>query len=201
MEPLVIDDFLPIEFQDSIVRLLTGPEFPWNFYPYSVSEKEYPLDEHYHIDEPFKEHIQFRHVFALEGEIKSPFFQYIAPLIGEYQQRMGEQNTYLQRVKANLLMPQSGPKTQQPHTDGMRLIDGQYNSIGRKTLLYYTNDSDGDTIFYDKYFLGAPLGLVKEHSRITPKKGRAVIFDSNLIHGGTCPTNSDYRMVINCVFN
>jgi hypothetical protein len=201
MDPLVIDDFLPIEFQDSIVRMLTEHEFPWNFFPYSVSEKEYPLDEHYHIDSPFKEHIQFRHVFASEGKIVSPFFEYIAPLIGEYQQLLGEKDTYLQRIKANLLMPQSGPKTQQPHTDGMRLIDGVYNSIGRKTLLYYVNDSDGDTILYDKYFLGEPLGLVKEHQRISPKKGRAVIFDSNQIHGGTCPTDSDYRMVINCVFN
>jgi hypothetical protein len=197
MEPLIIDDFLPEIYQDSILNLLSGPEFPWIFYPWSVTE--YPLDEHYHIDAPYKEHIQFRHVFAQDGEIKSEFFQYIAPLIGEYQKRTGDKQTFLQRVKSNLLLPQSGPTTQQPHTDGMRVIDGQYNSIGRKTLLYYVNDSDGDTIFYDKYFLGEPLGLIKEHQRVTPKKGRAVIFDSNLIHGGNCPTTSDYRIVINCV--
>jgi len=199
MEPLVIDDFLSVEFQDSIVRLLTSHEFPWTFFPWSVSE--YPLDEHYYIDEPFKEHIQFRHMFARDGEIESKFFQYIAPLIAEYQQRMGETDTFLQRIKANLLLPQAGPTRQQPHTDGMRLLDGVYNSVGRKTLLYYVNDADGDTIFYDKYFLGEPLGLIKEHSRVTPKKGRAVIFDSNLIHGGNCPTTSDYRMVVNCVLS
>ena len=37
MEPLVIDDFIPPLYQDSIYFLLTGDEFPWKFYDFSVS--------------------------------------------------------------------------------------------------------------------------------------------------------------------
>ena len=56
---------------------MTGPEFAWTFNNYSVSQT--PLTEHFHIEEPFKEHIQFRHVFTdgddfdidLSGEDKS----------------------------------------------------------------------------------------------------------------------------------
>jgi hypothetical protein len=177
---------------------LTGPEFAWTFNNYSVSQT--PLTEHFHIEEPFKEHIQFRHVFTDGYEIKSEHFQYIKSLIVSFEINTGLKVKKFSRIKANLLMPQKGPTTQQPHVDGMLKVDGVYECVGKKTLLYYVNDSDGDTVLYDKYFLGEPLGLVKKHQTISPKKGRAVIFDSNQIHAGCCPTTSDSRIVVNCVF-
>ena len=36
--------------------------------------------------------------------------------------------------------------------------------------------------------------------RVSPKKGRAIIFDSHQIHSGQVPENNDYRIVINCIF-
>ena len=199
MKPLIIDDFIPEMYQKSISDMLTGPEFPWTFHAYSVSE--YPIEDYY-TNDPTKEHIQFRHSFARDGEILSPFFQYIAPLVGEFQNRMNIPNLNLQRIKSNLLMPQSGPKLQVPHTDGV-YEEGAINScIARKTLLYYVNDADGDTIFYDKHFEGSYIGRLDSDTitTVTPKRGRAVIFDSNHIHSASCPTDSDYRMVVNCVF-
>jgi hypothetical protein len=197
MEPLVIDDFLTKEHQDSLERMITGSDFPWNFHAYSVSE--YPLTEHYYSDVEYKEHIQFRHVFFHENTIKSNFFQYIAPLLAEYQKKTNS-NLNVYRIKANLLMPQKGPKSQQPHTDNMIFENGVFKGGNKRTLLYYVHNSDGDTVLYNKHYFGEPLGLVKEQKRVSPKKGRAIIFDSNQVHSGTCPTNSDYRVVINCVF-
>jgi hypothetical protein len=199
MDPIIIDDFLPEIYIDSIYSLMGGDQIPWSFAKHSVSSDP-NLESLFYTDEPVKEHIQFRHIFIDENKIKSAQLQYIAPLIACYENVMGKIK-YTERIKANLLLPQAGPTRQQPHTDGMRLLDGVYNSVGRKTLLYYVNDADGDTIFYDKNFLGEPLGLVKEQQRVAPKKGRAVIFDSNLIHSGSCPTTIEYRMVINCVLN
>ena len=54
-------------------------------------------------------------------------------------------------------------------------------------LIYYLNDSDGDTIF----FAGD-----KELQRVTPKKGRIVLFDGNTLHAGGFPTDNP-RCIVN----
>jgi hypothetical protein len=201
MEPLVIDDFIPEIYQDSIYHLLTGSEFPWIFHDYSVNEEYGEFNNLYQMNEIYKEHVQMRHVFVRDDEIKSQYFQYIAPLLGEYVKHSGSNIKGIFRIKSNLLVAQPGIQTQLAHADGMNVVDGQITSIGKKTLLYYVNDSDGDTFFYNKYYDGNPLGTIEKTISVTPKKGRAVIFDSNHLHGGSCPKDSKFRMVINCVFN
>lgn len=92
--------------------------------------------------------------------------------------------------------------------------------------LYYVNDSDGDTVFFDKClddYLGrpdikdaienidysvagaGPLEVVdslidksefKIINRVTPKKGRMVFFNGYRYHSACRPTNG-YRIVIN----
>ena len=54
-------------------------------------------------------------------------------------------------------------------------------------LIYYVNDSDGDTIF----FAGD-----KELQRVSPKKGRIVIFDGHTLHAGGFPTDNP-RCIVN----
>ena len=61
-----------------------------------------------------------------------------------------------------------------------------------KSLIYYINDSDGDTIFFNK--------KLKEIKRVTPKKNTAVLFDSNILHCGCNPIKSSMRGVINFIF-
>jgi hypothetical protein len=58
--------------------------------------------------------------------------------------------------------------------------------------LYYINDADGDTIFYDDN--------LNEIKKISPKKGRIVFFDGSIKHSAGIPTNNE-RIVINICFN
>jgi len=46
-------------------------------------------------------------------------------------------------------------------------------------VLYYVNDSDGDTVFFNKQ-----NEIVKS---VSPKKGRVVAFDGSIYHGGGIP--------------
>jgi hypothetical protein len=197
MYPLIIDNFLPSMYQQSIESLVTGSEFPWIFNNYSVSQE--PLTQFFHIDEPYKEHIQFRHIFVYDGKIKSDYFKYIVPLFSAFEQTTGKKIKSYFRIKANLLMPQSGTTVQQPHVDNMLEYTRSSIVTDKLTLLYYVNDSDGDTILYNQHYSGKPIGLVTEQQRVSPVKNRAIIFDSNQVHAGSCPNNSDYRMVINIV--
>jgi len=200
MTPIIIDDFLPEIYIDSLYQLMGGDQLPWSFSKHSVSTDP-NLESLFHTDEPVKEHIQFRHIFIDENKVQSAQLQYIAPLIACYENVMGKVK-YTQRIKANLLMPQEGIKLQRPHIDDIDI--NSFGSTGyianRKTLLYYVNNSDGDTILYNEKFEGKPIGLVTKQQSITPVKGRAVIFDSNQIHSGHIPTDKKYRLVINCVF-
>ena len=71
-------------------------------------------------------------------------------------------------------------------------------------VLYYVNDSDGDTIIYDykskdendiPYFED-----IKELKRIKPKQGRVVVFDGLYWHTAEQPKN-DIRCIININLN
>ena len=59
------------------------------------------------------------------------------------------------------------------------------------TILYYVNNSDGDTFFF--------RGTECEH-RQTPTKGTAVIYPSIMLHAGSTPTKTETRVVINMMF-
>jgi hypothetical protein len=63
----------------------------------------------------------------------------------------------------------------------------------RYSILYYVHDSDGDTLFFSSEDKSK---IVK---RVSPKKGRAIIFDSNMFHAGCNPIVSPYRIVINTI--
>lgn len=65
-----------------------------------------------------------------------------------------------------------------PHTD---------RSEEHLGLIYYVNDSDGDTIFFEGD---------KELQRVTPKKGRIVLFDGSTLHAGGFPTDNP-RCIVN----
>ena len=67
-----------------------------------------------------------------------------------------------------------------PHTDIL---------TPHKVILFYLNDSDGDTYFYDK-----------EHKiidSVTPKGNRAVLFDGSILHSSSKPIEFAKRIVLN----
>lgn len=200
MEPIIIDNFLPDIYVDSIYKMIGGQEIPWSFSKYSTSAYG-DIDKFFYTKEPTDEHIQFRHIFIENNQLKSPYLHYISALIASYENHFGKING-TQRIKSNLLLPQKGSPLQRPHVDDME--NESYDSTGyiagRKTLLYYVNNSDGDTVLYNERFEGKPIGELTVQQRVTPVKGRAVIFDSNQVHSACLPTNKKYRLIINCVF-
>jgi hypothetical protein len=81
------------------------------------------------------------------------------------------------------------------------------------TIIYYINDSDGDTlIFHDEnnkhlnHFAKDNVNLDSENfvltNTISPQKGRVVVFDGKLWHYGKYPTKSERNIInINLVIN
>ena len=74
--------------------------------------------------------------------------------------------------------------THQPiHTDSL-----QKNHY---SLIYYVNDSDGYTYFYEND---------KIVYRKTPLKNKAVLFPSNTTHAGNTPYHTTKRVLFNIVY-
>lgn len=73
-----------------------------------------------------------------------------------------------------------------PNTpNGIHIDQGQKHRV----CLYYINDSDGDTIFFN--------GLNNEIYRNAPKKNTAVLFDGFIPHCSSTPTNRRYILNFN----
>lgn len=68
------------------------------------------------------------------------------------------------------------------------------------SMLYYLNDSDGDTVFFnEKAADGSPEAFTIK-GRVTPKANRAVIFDSSMYHASSQPRETAQRNVLNCIY-
>ena len=84
------------------------------------------------------------------------------------------------RIKVNKLLPQ---KTSEEQVQ--RLWHQDKIEKGYVSLIYYVNDSDGDTIVGDY--------------KNTPKAGEMIYFDSDLFHRPSLPTKNE-RVIINFIF-
>lgn len=98
------------------------------------------------------------------------------------------------RVKFNLLLKQNfGEHYNQPHID---------TPAPTYSMVYYLNDSDGDTVLFNEKYSPEQKDPIKltVMERITPKKNRAVVFESNRYHASCNPSISENRFVINWIF-
>ena len=109
------------------------------------------------------------------------------------------------RIKINKLCYLDAPKHNQDYAIH---IDREEEHL---SLVYYINDSDGDTSFFelkDTYNIddwedalrNKDFDCFKKIQTSSPKKGRAVIFDGKTPHRSTYPSSID-RYVVNMNFN
>lgn len=188
----IIDDFIPIEFQNSLESLLVGNNaFP--FY-HCLDTVEYGMEQTLFDDKRIIHQPQFVHVLFTDNQVTSQFFPSI--LQNFSNTFINLQNYSFKRLKVNLLTPALEKRKDcyhLPHFDSKNEED--------LTVLYYVCDSDGDTFFFnEKYEREIVPDKVSIKERVSPKKGRAVIFNSNQFHASSPPQQKDFRCVVNMVF-
>jgi hypothetical protein len=152
------------------------------------------------VDEPSDgqnvfEYLQFVHLFCDwdEGKttVNSRYYNQIADIISPLYN--GDK---IVRIKANYKTQcRSGTEDMHttPHID-MRLQqdgspDGFRVEFPHTVIIYYVNDSDGDTFLFNSNGT--------EMTRVEPKKGRFLIFDGQIYHAGSFPIHHLDRIVIN----
>ena len=194
---IIVDNALTESESDHLENLLTSDIFPYymgmDINPnHFASPEEYPgiIVSSNSVTTPQMSHVCHNH----KNPNNSPYYPYAKELSGKILQHLDITNPVFERIKFNMMFPNkklSKIHHNVPHIDA---LDGW-------VLLYFVNDSDGDTMFFNQKYTGEVQHCVTVRHRITPAKGKAVIFKSDIFHCSTNPTLSDMRVVMNVNFN
>ena len=193
----VIDNYLPKEYVNNIEKLFLKPEInnsseiAWFYNDYTASKDKDYIDR-IKNNKHFFDSFQFTHIFYNMGEKNSSHFDKIVRILEDTKVNWES----IERAKANLTTPLPNSKPGDitvPHQD-VRPNDNYYKNKKFISIIYYVHDTDGDTVFYDNE-------CKKIIKKVSPKKGRAVIFDSLIYHSYKRPVKSDKRVVINFIVN
>jgi len=164
---LVQDDFITPAQANELEKLMFGNFFPWYFLDNTTTGQG--TRKWYEVECPMHVHNLF-----FEGSVNNPGYKQI---LEQFRLEPG----ILVRMKANMVMPRRLEFRHTPyHVDR---ADPHF------TIVYYVNDSDGDTI------VQSPRG----RRRVAPRKGRIVLFDGGLKHAHYLPRRGP-RCVINFNF-
>lgn len=182
----VIDNFIPESYQNALIQEFEG-ELSW-FYSNSAAGVCENFDT---TDSNIIDSTQFVHGIVEDNKGISPTYPLIFPLIWFLEKEKHIKVKNVLRVKANLMTRDGREiKYQPPHVD----VYGP----GFLTMIYYINDSDGDTIIFDKLHDQGHCNL-NITKRITPKKGRILLLPSNVFHSSSCPIRTKRRTVLNFI--
>jgi len=186
-----IENIIDASLQNYIENLVTSNTFPWVYTPGTIYVDDLTEEDQKYVLEQGSNPHQFVHDLAKQSYI-SNYFEIIHPII---QQASNYYKSDLEIIKAkfNFLSNDGQDLHHYPHTD----INNDDSSI--KTMIYYVNNTDGDTFIFNER---CPLltRQVTLDQRITPVKGKAVIFDSSTFHSSSSPINFKSRIVLNLIF-
>jgi hypothetical protein len=184
---LIVDDIVSLEKQDEIKETLLNGGFPWFYlndatYP-TISSTNTPVMNHY---------------YRLDYKTNSQFYNLIEDVGDKGAELYGFDYQDVLQVRSFLQFPLN-TDWRKEFVDKLHIDSTSEHLV----VLYYVLDSDGDTVIVNKKFeAGEDVAKDLKHTdyevlhRITPKKGRAVIFNGKYYHTAEQPTNG-MRCVIN----
>jgi hypothetical protein len=179
---IVLDNFLPKDYEEEIKINLYSGNFPWYF----LEDITSPLANY---KKP-----ALTHTYYDNNTVNSNFFNLVSK-IPFYAKKHLNDNFDINSIilsRSFLQFPTSISTVDEFHIDQL---------CPHTVFLYYVNDSDGDTIILDKKYNGEYQEEVfiegnRILKKVTPKKGRLVIFDGYHYHSAEQPVK-DNRCIIN----
>jgi hypothetical protein len=188
---IVIDDLMSEEYSKNLDSLPYWLKF---FY----TEKTVYAGNEYDIyhDENILDSGQLSAPLYVLNEYKETTYDIISPMLYVIKQKVPQiKFNHEVRVKYNII-PKNTDFTPSnyniPHHDA---VSNAYS------IVYYCNDSDGDTFLFNEFYDGKNPDKLTIAKRIAPKKNRCVIFESNRMHASSSPVYSKDRRVINFVID
>ena len=188
-EIYVFDDFIDIEYQEDIKKILLGEfEYEGELFPWSYIEDVTASGDH---DSQHRPALAHQYVEYIDGESvgrKLTIFHHLfLDMLKKVCRKMVIRNINVLQGRSFLQLPLNlkNRSLDTPHID----IHDRKHIVA----LYYVCDSDGDTIIYNERKESESYTIKQ---RVTPKQGRMVIFDGWLMHTAEQPLNNT-RCVVN----
>ena len=190
----VYDDWLQPELKNILRDTFLSSNLPW----YLPSTKWYTVPQsvadNFSEDDRVITSPQMVHPVIIEGWEQhtgghEALLMYFIRSFFEQISQDRDLDVYIHRMKANLMHRQICEKPlffNPPHIDHVGAApDGRFAAV----CLYYVDDSDGDTFFFDEDW-----DIIQ---RVTPKAGRMVLFRNDLYHASSPPQKNEGRIVLN----
>jgi hypothetical protein len=186
---IIKDNFLPKPLFDQLQNQVLSADFPW----YYSAQVSLPPGQFNFLDPLAKETDGFNHrTYDREDSNMSFFFQQCRPFFECVAREFGYTHEKLIRARFSMKHPRVGWKEEYynlPHVDYFYPHD---------TIIYYLNDSDGDTRIFEEFFTGFPeKDLFKTQQRIKPVANRLVLFNGLQYHTAANPIESTRRVIFN----
>jgi hypothetical protein len=190
------DEFLEPEVVYRLQQTMyANPGFHWYLHLNSIKKEDSKGQQ-------YNNNTQLVHAAVMNNNDLSPFAGEGRNILNTFAEKHGIVVDSILRIKANLIFKKYDDdlSVNTPHIDmNPKLVP---NETGGKlmVLLYYVNDSDGDTIFYEETFESSAVSEFTEAGFVTPKAGKAILFDADQYHSSSSPTDSKIRCVVNINF-
>jgi hypothetical protein len=175
------------EYLNSLVDLTESNDFPWYYIHTSAHYDDYDNGWQF----------SFYHMLVENGEFnRSTFTPDFEKLIYTCVDKAGFSNMKINRVRLGLFTRTESKKVQTPHVDWDK---------PHKTIVYYLNQSDGDTYFYrEKYdrafHQGEDTNPYHKYyvSDVSPYNQNSMVsFEGHTYHSSSSPLNHNVRIAMN----
>lgn len=183
----IVENFFPLYLQKKYKGIFFSEQITWNFNQYATSSNN---DTSYNTN--IKEDSSFVHIFEQSNKETSLFLEQVSKSIKEH---FSVDVKEILRARLRFSMP--NPLYEDnwylpPHTDFM---------IPHHTLIYYINDNDAETLFFDQKHVPESKSNfdMKVIKKIKPKQGTAVLFNGLIFHAAKT-SKLNPRMLLNINF-
>jgi len=183
---IIAENFFQPYLQKKYKNFFFGDQIAWNFNQHATSDQK----EYYGLN--VKEDSSFAHILDETQKDSKVFLDQVKSNIRE---KFGIEVKETLRARLRFSMP--NPLYEDdwylpPHTDF---------KTPHKTLIYYINDNDAETLFFNKKYdsefkYDEEMKVIK---KIKPKQGTAVLFDGLIFHAARA-SRTKLRMLLNFNF-
>jgi hypothetical protein len=191
----VIDNFLPSDDFNQLSNFVLGEKFPW-FFIENVSID--PRDSELIKDPLAVETSGFNHVsFDRDWNVESFTYDNLIPFFNKLSSTLGFTKQHLIRTRLSMKFQKDNYTSDNyniPHVDYF---------YPHETLIFYLNDTDGDTRIFDQWhtYSETDRPTVPEkfttQARVAPKANRLVWINGLQYHTASNPIHGNKRVIIN----
>jgi hypothetical protein len=166
------ENVLNESYLEYLHKTTSSNNFPWHFLIDSANNIKGSLS--------LEKNYSWSHILFRDGQETSYTYNLFYPAVLQIFECLNLKNKKIIRLRLGMTTAYNEKLIHNSHTDFQ---------FKHETILLYLNDSDGNTIFYDK-----KNKIIQE---VEPKKNKIVYFDGLIPHSSSKPYKNTYRIVLN----